>query len=442
MKKVLILAYDFPPYVSVGALRPFSWFKYMPEYGYFPIVITRQWANKYGNKLDFVAPGESTVDIVESSEKGTIIRTPYKPNLANRLMLKYGDSKYTFLRRAISGFFVYSQYLFSVGPKTNLYHAAHNYLKNNKVDLIIASGEPFVLFKYASKLSKKYEIDWIADYRDAWTQNIDLNHSVLLKQWSRYFEKKTVKSAKIITTVSEHFKNQIGELFNNKSIRIVSNGFDFEEIQKTLNINQNNEFLTIGFAGTINQFDPISSFLANISEFVAQITDAKIRVNFYGINNPEIVINLIETRFSNLNSVVSIIPKMPNEKVLEELAKCNLLLLFNYYSIIGTKIYNYLALKRVILFCFSNDKDSIDLRKSIVKDKNEDFSTLFPQMEIIKEANAGIIVENSQSLKPKLLELYQEFLENGKILCNTGDVIQFSRKFQVKKLCEILDNLS
>ncbi len=33
MKKLLILAYDFPPYVSVGGLRPYAWYRYLKEYG-------------------------------------------------------------------------------------------------------------------------------------------------------------------------------------------------------------------------------------------------------------------------------------------------------------------------------------------------------------------------------------------------------------------------
>ena len=32
MKKVLILAYDFPPYVSVGGLRPKAWLDYLSEF--------------------------------------------------------------------------------------------------------------------------------------------------------------------------------------------------------------------------------------------------------------------------------------------------------------------------------------------------------------------------------------------------------------------------
>jgi len=41
MKRVLILAYDFPPYVSVGGLRPYAWYRYLHEFDVFPIVVTR-----------------------------------------------------------------------------------------------------------------------------------------------------------------------------------------------------------------------------------------------------------------------------------------------------------------------------------------------------------------------------------------------------------------
>ena len=85
MKKVLILAYDFPPYASVGALRPYSWYKYLHEFGIYPVVVTRQWNNKYGNHLDYIASGYSSQPVIEESERGTIIRTPYFPNLANKL---------------------------------------------------------------------------------------------------------------------------------------------------------------------------------------------------------------------------------------------------------------------------------------------------------------------------------------------------------------------
>ena len=169
MKKLLILAYDFPPYVSVGGLRPYSWYKHLKEFGIYPVVVTRQWDNKFGNYLDYVAPTKTNKTEVEKTEYGTIIRTPYKPNLANKILLKYGGNKFRLIRKSISAFYELTQWFFYVGPKKQLLKEADNYLKNNKVDAIIATGDPFILFKYASKLSAKYNIPWIADYRDAWS---------------------------------------------------------------------------------------------------------------------------------------------------------------------------------------------------------------------------------------------------------------------------------
>ena len=117
LKKVLILAYDFPPYVSVGGLRPHAWFKYLKKFDIYPIVITRQWQNKYGSELDYISEGTSDSNIHEKFENGEIIRTPYKTNLSNKLLLKYGENRYKILRKLISGYYEFSQFLLINGPK-------------------------------------------------------------------------------------------------------------------------------------------------------------------------------------------------------------------------------------------------------------------------------------------------------------------------------------
>ena len=110
MKKVLILAYDFPPYVSVGGLRPFNWLRHFKEFDIEPVVITRQWGNTFGNHLDYIAEGSSNQLITELTEFGTVLRTPYHPNLSNRLLMKYGEKRFKFLRKVISGFYELGQF--------------------------------------------------------------------------------------------------------------------------------------------------------------------------------------------------------------------------------------------------------------------------------------------------------------------------------------------
>ena len=56
MKKVLLLAYDFPPYTAIGAARPNSWYKHLHENGIYPTVVTRHWDIDNNFKDAYVRP--------------------------------------------------------------------------------------------------------------------------------------------------------------------------------------------------------------------------------------------------------------------------------------------------------------------------------------------------------------------------------------------------
>ncbi|OFX31634.1 MAG: hypothetical protein A2X08_13160 [Bacteroidetes bacterium GWA2_32_17] len=441
MKKLLILAYDFPPYVSVGGLRPYAWYKYLHEFDVFPVVVTRQWDNKYGNKLDYIAPGETKNTIIENSENGIIIRTPYKPNLANRLMLKYGENKFKFVRKIISAYYEFFQWFFLIGPKSELYFAANEYLKTNKVDVIIATGDPFILFKYASKLSNIYNIPWIADYRDPWTQNKNNSRNVFIELWNMFFEKRTLFNVNSTLTVSDFFKLKISEIIKNKPFYIIPNGYNPEALINSQNILQNNKVLSIAFVGTIYNWHPIRSFISVISNFLNKNPSAKLQLNFYGINITSELSEMVSTEFPNIEQNINIYPNTPNNVLLQELAKNNLMLLFNYYSFMGTKIYDYLAIKRAILLCYSNDKEALQLKEKYYNIEKEDEYSHHLQEDLIKETNSGYIAQDSEHLLILLEKLYKEFTETGQIKCNTKNIEKYSRKYQTEKLAEIIKNI-
>ena len=284
MKKVLILAYDFPPYVSVGGLRPYSWYRYFQEFDIYPIIITRQWSNALGNHLDYISAGASNEVIIEENEYGTIVRAPYKPNIANRIMLKYGESRFRLIRKIISAYYEFAQFVFPVGPKSTLYFAANDYLKKNKVDAIIATGDPFVLFKYSSTLSEKYNTPWIADYRDQWSQNLYTTNAFFIKKWHAYLEFNYVKSASAVITVSDFLRKKIGELITSNPFYILPNGYDPEAIKNLNEIKQQSDILNIAFVGSIYDYHPLRSFLKQVSLFIEANENVKIKINFFGIN--------------------------------------------------------------------------------------------------------------------------------------------------------------
>lgn len=433
MKRLLILAYDFPPYVSVGGLRPYAWYRYLKDYGVEPIVVTRQWENKYGNELDYIAPSENKETIVEETEYGTIIRTPYKPNLANKIRLKYDKNKFAFVRKMVTAFYEFAQFLFFVGPKSGLYRGAKEYLKNNKVDAIIATGEPFVLFKYASALSKKYGLPWVADYRDPWTENKNRAGMHIVRFWERKF----MANASAMTTVSDFLKKKIGENISLPTTYIIPNGYNPDAIKKMEGIRQSADVLRIAFAGSIYDWHSYKSVISTFVEFVQKSSEIpKIELNFFGINRHEEIERFV--RENNLEKYIHIYPRMDNASLLENLSRQNVMLLFNDYSIMGTKIYDYLALKRKILLCYSDDEEAKLLKEKYYPIKEIEGLSTHLQEDCLNETMAGIVVKDKKHLEQVLCDLYVEFKENGCIKCDSTNIERFSRREQTGRLAEII----
>jgi glycosyltransferase involved in cell wall biosynthesis len=442
MKKLLILAYDFPPYVSVGGLRPYNWFMYLKEFDVEPIVITRQWANTNGNHLDYISPGVSPMVIEEKSERGTIYCTPYHPNLSNRLLLKYGDSRFRFIRKMISGYYEFAQFLFPVGPKAGLYDFARDYLKKNEVDAIIATGDPFVLFSYASKLSKEFGIPWIADYRDTWVQDKSRSGNRLTKTWNSYFERRFLRNTEKISTVSSFIIKQLQKNLPNKNYEIVPNGFNPDVMYSASDIKQQDDVFTISFAGTIYNWHPIHSFLKICNNLLEQKKIERMHLQFYGINHPSEIQQAIQNKFPALLEHVTIFPKIDNEELVKKLAESNAFLLFNDYSILGTKIFTYIGIKRKIIFCYSDDNDAVELKRKFYNLPEFESESKQLQADLINETESGIIVENADHLKVVLSDLWNEFQSTGKIACNSIGVEKYSRKIQVEKLAEIVKQIT
>lgn len=437
MVRVLILAYDFPPYVSVGGLRPHSWLKYFHEFGVYPIVVTRQWNNTYKNGLDYVAPGYSNITVTEKDEKGTTLRTPYSPNLSNKLLLKYGPDRFKILRKSVSAFYEIAQYFFFIGPKAALYHEARNYIKQHKIDCIIASGDPYVLFKYASALSSEFNVPWIADYRDPWSQDSKVQQNVFLKYWNSFLEKRILKNASAVTTVSSFFEKKISSLVRNNRFFIIPNGFD-PDAAAAATENPSNNKLNIAFAGTVLKWHPITVLFKSLSDFKRTNPDAGICLNLYGINIPDEIRRILHQDFPEIESCILIHPKRANADFLKELSKNNVMLLFNYYSYMGTKIYDYIGIHRKILLCFQDDPIANDLKSKYYNLEDSSFNAPQLQTELIKETKAGIVVKDGNHLTKILEELYTELTNTGRIHCDSVGTEKYSRKIQVEQLANVV----
>ena len=140
------------------------------------------------------------------------------------------------------------------------------------------------------------------------------------------------------------------------------------------------------------------SILRTFNDFALKNDSSNFELSFYGINTVAEITELIENKYPILSEYVQIIPKLPNHALMEKLAISNVMLLFNYYAYTGTKIYDYLAIRRKILFCYSNDKEAIALKKQFynIEESAEDNTSI--QKEIIQSTNSGVIVKDANHL--------------------------------------------
>lgn len=439
--KAMILAYDFPPFVSVGGLRPYSWFKYLGAFGVEPVVITRQWANHYGDERDYISASATAEVEIEESALGTIVRTPYTPNLSNRLLLSSGPTRGRLIRRLITAWYEVGQYYATIGPKVELYLAARRYLSEHKIDAIVATGEPFVLFNYAARLSAEFGIPWVADYRDPWSQDRRRIGKRISRAWEADLERRVTASASAITTVSELVRDHLVQLHSGKASAVIPNGYDPEAMAAASSSEQGHDQLTIAFTGSTYGWHPVESVFAVFDDFIRTTSSDALALHLIGVGGSSSVEALLQAKFTNLARTVRFTGRLPNDRMAAEVAKANAFLMFNNYAYSGTKVFDYMALKRRILLCYSDDPGAQRLKRQYY---NLDLAPGTDERvleRMVEETNSGVIVKDAPHLLRVLTALHREFRETGTVSCEPVGTEKYSRKAQAERLAEVLKGL-
>jgi glycosyltransferase involved in cell wall biosynthesis len=261
------------------------------------------------------------------------------------------------------------------------------------------------------------------------------------KKWSAYFERKILKSAERITTVAPFFKKQIEQNVTDKKFEILYNGYDPDVITAISGIEPCREELSIAFAGTIYDWHPTESFLAVCNELMRESQDFKLQLHFYGINKEEEVRMLLAERYQRLEQSTHFYPKQGNLELAKAISRQNVCLLFNDYSIIGTKIFDYLAVRRQIVLCYENDSDANELKKKFYQVDENQTESRRAQAEVIEATRSGIVARDAKHLKTILQELHDELRQCGSIECASVGVEEYSRLKQIEKLASLVREL-
>ncbi len=222
MKKVLVIAYYFPPLGLSGVQRTLKFVKYLHLFGWHPTVITV-------GETGYYAKDETLLK--EISPRIRVIRTTSRD--VNSLVKNKGiialpkEKLRKFLSKISDFFFIPDS---KIGWKNAAVRAASELLTNEKFDVIFATAPPQTALLIATALSKKFAIPLVIDYRDLW---VDYPFKTFPTNFHKKLhialETKVLHAANIVITASNNICTKLIHRYNfltEQKVILIPQGFD------------------------------------------------------------------------------------------------------------------------------------------------------------------------------------------------------------------------
>ena len=429
MHRVLILTYYWPPAGSSGVQRWLKFVKYLREYGWEPIVYT-------ANNPEVSATDESLFKDVPDGVEVIRRNVPepygiYKFLSGNRKKkIGVGFTSNTTKKGSLinsiaiwvrGNIFIPDARMLWIHPS---YRFLKKYLKVNSVDVIVTSGPPHSLHLIGLKLKKKFNIPWVADFRDPWTDIYfykDLKLTWIADAINRKLEKKVLKQADLTVVVSKAMADSF-ERIGAKRIEIIPNGYDHVDYE--FNANLDNSIFSLVHVGTIPPNSNCNKFWKAISMMAEKNKEfnEKLQIQFVGDIDRSVIESLKEY---GLLGKAKIIGYKPHSEIPAFQKSAQALLVFipsNSKEILTGKIFEYLAAKRPVI---------------AIGPAGGNLDTL------LTETGAGVMLSSdSDSEIYEGLKGFWDGYKSGWSSFNPQNIEQYSRKNLTSRMAELMNNIA
>ena len=449
MKKVLMISYRFPPQGGVGSQRAAKFAKYLPCFGWQPIVLTV----KHSDTVEF--SNKSCQELASLPQDVKVYRTTH---ISPRLT-------YHYIRRLIAPFFKKGASNVVAGEETNLLIKTRRSSVIKEwlsvlIDIFFIPDRrigwlPFATFKGYS-IIKKYNIDviysvcspptghliayilhaltdkpWIADYKDAWTLDPKFNKRT---KWQRKLESQLeflfIKAADKVICITEgmtesfikHYK-----MINHDKFMTITHGYDPDDFINITPVENNKMTICYSCSSLITKSYTPDSFLNAISLLFDERPELRREINIVFIGHPSYVPDLL--RKYNLVDSVTLIPYVEHRENIRYLMGADVLLVilssveWNKVKY-TTKIFDYIGAGKFILGLVPLDGAAANLISSI---------------------RAGIAVDpdDIDGIKEAVYQCYRRYISgNLKSYADKSVLMRFNRNVLTEKLSQAFNSLA
>lgn len=425
-RKVLIISYYWPPAGGPGVQRWLMFSKFLPNFGWAPIVYTPE--NPSYPQLDETLLAKVPQDIVIWKQP---IWEPY--HLAEKFSAKnrqYKGGQFeatpgTGWKNRLSvwirgNFFIPDARRFWIRPSLRFLAKK---IREEGIGAVITTGPPHSLHLIGLGLKKQFpDLPWVADFRDPWTQ-ISYHEHLQLTPFARRrhltLEKKVLQSADLVLATSYTDAENFRKL--GAKAETITNGFAGKPV--LTKVPKTEETFTISYVGILEQLRNPLAFWQALGELIAAQPSiiAPVKIRFAGTVDAA-VRKAIEEYIPQQN--LEYLGYLSHQESLEVMRTSDLLVLTNFPAersagIIPGKLFEYLASGNPLLS---------------VGPAGADVAT------ILEETRAGMhfLYHQKEEMKTYLRELMTKERPTER---NTAAIAQFSRERLTEKLALLLDGL-
>lgn len=326
-KKVLIVAYNYPPINNGGVQRTFKFSKYLPFYGYEPIVITcgLQIDGDFKHKIyRFRDWGQ------DLCAKGGLFSFLYK--LVRKIGFDIG---------LLDG---YNQ------PWFKEIRRKFKSMEIPTPDLVFATYPPIEDLLLGVMFSKFYKIPLVADFRDGFVYE-PLNKGILPTWYMRQkrIEKYIVENASYIITVTDPITNYFKQTYPECRAITITNGYDEDDWETIDKIDLGNK-INMVYTGRLSASESgrtIIPFLDAI-KFLDGSEKAKLAIHMVGQFTNKEEYTIFNYGYKDLFKIKGIVSR---KEALSYQISADILLLFTApgkKSVATGKLFEYLASNKPI----------------------------------------------------------------------------------------------
>jgi glycosyltransferase involved in cell wall biosynthesis len=432
MKRVLVVSFDFPPAGGTSTIRITKFVKYLPEFGWQPVVVCSDVAWRPDASLLSEIP--ASVNVVRVGwprlvramrpDLPVLGRTP--DSAAGIAAASRGRGLKRWAGRLARGLFV---------PDVNVLwtyaarRACEDVLRTQPCDAVLTTSPPNSVHLVGEWLHTRHKLPWAADFRDVWTAE---NETLRQTGWlhfarQRMVERRILHSSDRAIMITEPLANRAAGVFGPQlaeHMTTVTNGFDpadFAGPPPPLDV----EHFTIVYVGTIVGPWTQNAFPEGLRLALAQDAGfrAAARMRFVGALAPEYA-----ARLQGLEANVEIAGFAAHADAIAAMRCAHLLLLTLTGSDLArmthtNKFFEYLAAGRPILGV---------VPPGLVAD-------------VITQENIGMVAppDDAAAIARTLLAMYQTLRANPAAqMASPALLARYNRRELTRQLAGVLDDIS